>query len=129
MWCCSIYRPDALKLSGLGDEEFFWTRRYGFIISLKKLGKLIVNLDLKSIHNIVSSAKVSGWLSRSYYEAKGFLTLIKKTGNYLDKIIGYSYFLLRIPYFLILLFLKKRDRDRVYGYCLGCYDFFFKKNK
>ena len=23
MGCCSIYRPDALKLSGLGDEEFF----------------------------------------------------------------------------------------------------------
>ena len=128
--CCSIYRPDALKLSGLGDEEFFFgPEDMDLSFRLKKLGKLIVILDLKSIHNIVSSSKVSGWLSRSYYEAKGFLTLIKKTGNYLDKIIGYSYFLLRIPYFLILLFLKKRDRDRVYGYCLGCYDFFFKKNK
>ena len=94
---------------------------------LSKFGRLVVNLDLKTFHKIVSSSKISGWLSRSYYEAKGFLILIKKSGNFFDKIIGYPYFLLRIPYFLILLILKKREKDRVFGFCLGCYDFFFKK--
>ena len=65
--CCSIYRSGALKLSGLGDEEFFFgPEDMDLSFRLKKLGKLIVILDLKSIHNIVSSAKVSGWLSRSY---------------------------------------------------------------
>ena len=76
---------------------------------------------------LTQSSKVSGWLSRSYYEAKGFLILIKKEGDFLDKLIGYSYFILRIPYYLILLGLKKREKDRIYGYCLGCYDFFLNK--
>ena len=76
---------------------------------------------------LTQSSKVSGWLSRSYYEAKGFLILIKKKGDLLDKIIGYSYFILRVPYYLILLILKKREKDRVLGYCLGCYDFFLNK--
>ena len=47
--------------------------------------------------------------------------------NLWDKIIGYSYFLLRIPYFFILLIFKKREKDRVLGFSLGCIDFFLKK--
>ena len=128
--CCSVYKSHVLKLTGLGDEDFFFgPEDMDLSLRIKKFGKLVVNLDVKTFHNIVSSSKVSGLLSRSYYEAKGFLLLIKKRGNFFDKLIGYSYFILRIPYFLILLLLKKRDRDKVYGYCLGCYDFFFKKNK
>ena len=106
---------------------FFGPEDMDLSFRLKKFGRLIVNLDLKTFHNIVSSSKVSGWLSRSYYEAKGFLILIKKRGSFLDKLIGYSYFLLRIPYFLILLLLKKREKERVYGFCLGCIDFFLNK--
>ena len=77
------YKSKILKLSGLGDEEFFFgPEDMELSFRLKKYGKLIVNLDLKTFHNIVSSSKVSGWLSRSYYEAKGFLILIKKNGNF-----------------------------------------------
>jgi len=126
--CCSIYKTKALKLSGLGDEEFFFgPEDMDLSFRLKKYGKLIVNLDTKVFHNIVSSSKVSGWFSRSYYEAKGFLILIKKRGSLLDKIIGYSYFILRLPYFYILLIFRKREKDRVFGYSLGCIDFFFNK--
>ena len=126
--CCSVYKSKGLLLAGLGDEDFFFgPEDMELSFRLSKFGKLVVNLDLKTFHKIVSSSKVSGWLSRSYYEAKGFLILIKKSGDFLDKIIGYPYFLLRIPYFLILLILKKREKDRVIGFCLGCYDFFFKK--
>ena len=126
--CCSIYKSKILKLSGLGDEEFFFgPEDMDLSFRLKKYGKLIVNLDLKTFHKIVSSSKVSGWLSRSYYEAKGFLILIKKNGNFFDKLIGYPFFLLRIPYFFILLILGKREKDRVLGFSLGCIDFFFKK--
>ena len=126
--CCSVYKSKGLLLAGLGDEDFFFgPEDMELSFRLSKFGRLVVNLDLKTFHKIVSSSKVSGWLSRSYYEAKGFLILIKKSGDFLDKIIGYPYFLLRIPYFLILLILKKREKDRVIGFCLGCYDFFFKK--
>ena len=126
--CCSVYKSKGLLLAGLGDEDFFFgPEDMELSFRLSKFGRLVVNLDLKTFHKIVSSSKISGWLSRSYYEAKGFLILIKKSGDFLDKIIGYPYFLLRIPYFLILLILKKREKDRVIGFCLGCYDFFFKK--
>ena len=126
--CCSVYKSKGLLLAGLGDEDFFFgPEDMELSFRLNKFGRLIVNLNLKTFHKIVSSSMVSGWLSRSYYEAKGFLILIKKSGDFLDKIIGYPYFLLRIPYFLILLILKKREKDRVFGFCLGCYDFFFKK--
>jgi GT2 family glycosyltransferase len=126
--CCSVYKSKGLLLTGLGDEDFFFgPEDMELSFRLSKFGRLVVNLDLKTFHKIVSSSKISGWLSRSYYEAKGFLILIKKSGNFFDKIIGYPYFLLRIPYFLILLILKKREKDRVFGFCLGCYDFFFKK--
>ena len=126
--CCSVYKSHVLKLTGLGDEDFFFgPEDMDLSLRIKKFGKLVVNLDVKTFHNIVSSSKVSGWLSRSYYEAKGFLLLIKKRGDFLDKLIGYSYFILRIPYFLVLLLLKKREKERVYGFCLGCLDFFLNK--
>ena len=126
--CCSFYRPEILKKTGLGDEDFFFgPEDTELSFRLKKFGKIIANLDLVTFHKVTSSSNISGWLSRSYYETKGFLLLIKKTGNLWDKLIGYSYFLLRIPYFFILLIFKKREKDRVIGFALGCFDFFFKK--
>ena len=126
--CCSFYRPEILKKTGLGDEDFFFGPEDAELsFRLKKFGKIIANLDLVTFHKVTSSSNISGWLSRSYYETKGFLLLIKKTGNLWDKLIGYSYFLLRIPYFFILLIFKKREKDRVIGFALGCFDFFFKK--
>ena len=120
--------PEILKKTGLGDEDFFFgPEDTELSFRLKKFGKIIANLDLVTFHKVTSSSNISGWLSRSYYETKGFLLLIKKTGNLWDKLIGYSYFILRIPYFLILLIFKKREKDRVIGFSLGCFDFFFKK--
>lgn len=125
--CCSMYKSNSLKLSGLGDEDFFFGPEcVDLSLRLRKFGKLVANLNAKTFHTLTQSSKVSGWLSRSYYEAKGFLILIKKRGDFFDKVIGYSYFLMRIPYYLFLLFLGKREKDRVFGYCLGCYDFFKK---
>ena len=126
--CCSIYKASALKLSGLGDEAFFFgPEDFDLSFRLKKFGKLVVNLNIKTFHLLTQSSKVSGWLSRSYYECKGFLILIKKHGNFFDKLIGYLYFILRIPYFIILLILNKREKSKVYGYCLGCIDFFLNR--
>ena len=126
--CCSFYRPEILKKTGLGDEDFFFgPEDTELSFRLKKFGKIVANLDLVTFHKVTSSSNISGWLSRSYYETKGFLLLIKKTGNLWDKLIGYSYFLLRIPYFFILLIFKKREKDRVIGFSLGCFDFFLKK--
>ena len=126
--CCSFYRPEILKKTGLGDEDFFFgPEDIELSFRLKKFGKIAANLDLVTFHKVTSSSNISGWLSRSYYETKGFLLLIKKTGHLWDKIIGYSYFILRIPYFFILLIFKKREKDRVLGFSLGCIDFFFKK--
>ena len=126
--CCSFYRTGVFKLSGLGDEDFFLgPEDTELSFRLKKFGKLIVNLDLFTFHKIATSSKISGWFIRSYNETVGFLLLIKKIGSLSDKLIGYPYFLLRIPYFLILLILRKKEKDRVFGFCLGCYDFFLNK--
>ena len=124
--CCSFYRSNILKKTGIGDEDFFFGPEDTELSHrIKKYGKIAVNLDLKTYHKVTSSSKVSGWLSRSYYETKGFLLLIQKTGNWLDKFIGYTYFILRIPYFFILMIFKLREKDRVIGFYLGCMDFFF----
>ncbi len=126
--CCSFYRPKILKLSGYGDEEFFLgPEDTELSYRLKKYGRLMVNLDLYTLHKISTSSEISGWFKRSYNETMGFLLLIKKIGTFWDKLIGYSYFILRIPFFLILLIFKKREKDRVLGFCLGCIHFFKKK--
>ena len=126
--CCSFYKTDIFKISGLEDEDFeFGPEDIELSFRLKKTGKLVVNLDATTFHKIATSINVSGWYYRSYNETKGFLMLIKKTGSLSDKIIGYTYHVLRIPYFIILLILKLRNKDKVTGFCKGCFDFFFKK--
>ena len=126
--CCSFYKTDIFKISGLEDEDFeFGPEDIELSFRLKKTGKLVVNLDATTFHKIATSISVSGWYYRSYNETKGFLMLIKKTGSLSDKIIGYTYHVLRIPYFIILLILKLRNKDKVTGFCKGCFDFFFKK--
>jgi len=126
--CCSFYKTDIFKTSGLEDEDFeFGPEDIELSFRLKKLGKLIVNLDAVTFHKIATSINVSGWYYRSYNETKGFLLLIKKIGTSSDKIIGYAYHILRMPYFFILLVLKKRDKDKVMGFCKGCIDFFLNK--
>ena len=127
--CCSFYRPKLLELSGFGDEEFFFgPEDIELSYRLKKFGKLMANLNTYTLHKIASSGEISGWSKRSYNETIGFLLLIKKTGNVLDKIIGYSYFIIRLPFFIILMSLNIRKKENILGFCLGCYDFFLKKS-
>ena len=119
-----MYRTSSLKISGLEDEEFeFGPEDAELSYRLNKIGKLVVNLDAITFHKIARSIEVSGWYYRTYNETRGFLLLIKKTGTLSDKIFGYLYHLLRIPYFLLLI-LKKRSKERVFGFTKGCYDFF-----
>ena len=126
--CCSFYKTDIFKISGLEDEDFeFGPEDIELSFRLKKIGKLVVNLDATTFHKIATSINVSGWYYRSYNETKGFLMLIKKTGSLSDKIIGYTYHVLRIPYFIILLILKLRSKDKVTGFCKSCFDFFLSK--
>ena len=126
--CCSFYKTDIFKISGLEDEDFeFGPEDIELSFRLKKIGKLVVNLDATTFHKIATSINVSGWYYRSYNETKGFLMLIKKTGSLSDKIIGYTYHVLRIPYFIILLILKLRNKDKVTGFYKGCFDFFLNK--
>jgi len=126
--CCSFYRKSALKLSGLGDEDFFLgPEDIELSYRLKKVGKLLVNLDTYTLHKIARSSEISGIFKRSYTDTVGFLLLIKKIGSLMDKFIGYIYFIIRIPIFLILRLIKNRDKDMVSGYIKGCKDFFLKK--
>ena len=126
--CCSFYKTTIFKISGLEDEEFiFGPDDAELSFRLKKVGRLIVNLDAVTFHKIARSINVSGWYFRSYNETKGFLKLIQKTGTMSDKIIGYMYHILRIPYFFILLIFKIREKDKVLGFYRGCLDFFLKK--
>ena len=69
---------------------------------------------------------MSGIRPRAYFEAIGWLLLIKKIGNLSDKFIGYSYFFLRIPYYLMLSVFKKNNKERYYGFCEGTLEFFKK---
>jgi len=126
--CCSFYRANVLKLSGYGDEEFFLgPEDTELSFRLKKFGKLTVNLDIYTFHKIATSSNISGWYRRSYNETIGFLLLIKKIGSFYDKLIGYSYFILRIPFFFILMIFRKREKNKVLGFSLGCFDFFLTK--
>ena len=126
--CCSMYRGNILKLTGFGDEEFFFgPEDIELSFRLKKFGKLVVNLDIYTLHKVAISSRISGWYKRSYNETVGFLLLIKKIGSFFDKIIGYPYFILRIPFFFILMLINKREKNKVFGFTLGCFDFFFRK--
>tara|TARA_S200000501_G_C20774956_1_gene722248 strand:- start:48 stop:1055 length:1008 start_codon:yes stop_codon:yes gene_type:complete len=126
--CCSFYRIEKLKLCGLGDEEFFLgPEDIELSYRLKNFGNLVSNLDCYTFHKVARSGAVSGKFRRSYTDAMGFLLLIKKIGTFSDKLFGYFYFILRIPFFFILLIFKKREKERVLGYFFGCKDFFLKK--
>ena len=103
-----MYRTSSLKISGLEDEEFeFGPEDAELSYRLNKIGKLVVNLDAITFHKIARSIEVSGWYYRTYNETRGFLLLIKKTGTLSDKIFGYLYHLLRIPYFFVISFKKE----------------------
>jgi GT2 family glycosyltransferase len=122
--CCSVYRSSSLLKSGLGDEDFFYgPEDIELSYRLKKFGLLKSNLNSLAFHKIARSSVISGLQVRKYNEIKGFLTLIKKIGSRSDKIVGYTYFFLRIFYYLLLI-KKKNGKETFKGYTRACYDFF-----
>jgi GT2 family glycosyltransferase len=122
--CCSLYRSSSLLKSGLGDEDFFYgPEDIELSYRLKKFGLLKSNLNSIAFHKIARSSVVSGLKIRKYNEIKGFLILIKKIGSRSDKIVGYTYFFLRIFYYLLLI-RKKNGKEIFKGYTKACYDFF-----
>jgi GT2 family glycosyltransferase len=122
--CCSLYRSSSLLKSGLGDEDFFYgPEDIELSYRLKKFGLLKSNLNSIAFHKIARSSAISGLQVRKYNEIKGFLTLIKKIGSRSDKIVGYTYFFLRIFYYLLLI-KKKNGKETFKGYTRACYDFF-----
>jgi GT2 family glycosyltransferase len=122
--CCSLYRSSALLKSGLGDEDFFYgPEDIELSYRLRKFGLLKSDLNNKAFHKIARSSVISGLEVRKYNEIKGFLTLIKKIGTVSDKIFGYTFFFLRIFYYLLLI-RKKNGKEIFKGYSKACYDFF-----
>ena len=122
--CCSIYKTNVLKKSGLGDEDFFYgPEDIELSYRLKKYGRLICDQKIKTFHKIGRSSVVANRLDRTFQSTYGFLILIKKIGTFSDKLIGYSYFILRgFLYFLI-----ENDRNKKKGYIKALIKFFIKK--
>ena len=55
--CCSIYKANVLKKSGLGDEDFFYgPEDIELSYRLKKYGKLVCNQKIKTFHKIAKSS-------------------------------------------------------------------------
>ena len=119
--CCSVYKSQILKKSGLGDEDFFYgPEDIELSYRLKKHGKLICNRKIKTFHKIARSSAIADQLDRTFQSTYGFLTLIKKIGTTSDKIFGYSFFLLRGVYYFF--FLKNNKIKK--GYIKALSSFF-----
>ena len=125
---CVMFRSTILKTIGFPDEDFFFGPEDIEISQrIRKYGKLLaVNLDYYVYHKVSQSIYVSGIKSRVYFETLGWLFLIKKLGNFIDKFLGYSFFLFRSVLHILRIFYKQ-DKDRHIGFVLGVKDFFLKK--
>ncbi len=126
--CCVMLKTNILKKTGVLDEDFFFgPEDIEHAFRLKKYGKMIVNLNYHVYHKVSQSIHISGVESRIYFETLGWLTLIKKVCTLKDKIIGYTFFILRFFYHLFRL-LYKKDKRAHKGFVIGIKDFFFKIN-
>ena len=124
---CSFYKTIYLKKYGTGDEDFFFgPEDIELSWRLKKHGNLVVNQDALAYHKIARSSAVSGIRIRTLNECFGFLMLIKKIGTLSDKIVGYTFSILKSFYLIIRSHNKKRQLITL-GYLQGLYYFFFFK--
>ncbi len=124
--CCSIYKANILKKSGLGDEDFFYgPEDIELSHRLKKYGRLVCDQKIKTFHKIARSAHIAEKFERTFESTYGFLILIKKIGTFSDKLFGYAFFILRgFLYFLI----EKND-EKKNGYKKALIRFFLKDAK
>ena len=106
--CASIMRSKFLKKTGLSDPDFFYGEEdIELSYRIKKNGgELAVDLDQKIFHS-VSHTVGSNWAKNIYYNYKYRLVLIKKIGTILDKIFGYSTFVIKLLIMTIFSFRKK----------------------
>jgi hypothetical protein len=110
-----------------GDEDFFFgPEDIELSWRLKKHGNLLVNQDAIAYHKIARSSAVSGTRIRTLNECFGFLMLIKKIGTLSDKLVGYTFFILKSFYLIIRSYNKERQLITL-GYLQGIYYFFFLK--
>ena len=122
----SAYKASSLKASGLGDEEIFYgPEDIELSTRLKKSGQLIVNNNAVAYHKIARSESIAGLKKRTYQSTYGFLILIKRIGSISDKVIGYSYFIVRLVIYKLLF----KSSDYTSGYFRALKDFFITKNK
>ena len=124
--CCSIYKVNVLKKSGLGDEDFFYgPEDIELSHRLKKYGRLVCDQKIKTFHKIARSAHIAKKFERTFESTYGFLILIKKIGTFSDKLFGYAFFIVRgFLYFLI----EKNDEKKT-GYKKALIRFFLKDAK
>lgn len=125
--CASIMRSSRLKKVGLSDPEFFYgpedvelSRRL-----FKNSGSLIVDRDVKIYHSVTQSF-INYSKRKTYYEYKYRLLLIKKIGNFYDKVFGYSISIIKFFLYCILFFIKKHNFKIIPVY-FAILHFFFNK--
>jgi len=124
---CSFYKTSGLKKYGTGDEDFFFgPEDIELSWRLKKHGNLLVNQDAIAYHKIARSTAISGTRIRTLNECFGFLMLIKKIGTLSDKLVGYTFSILKSFYLIIRSYNKERQLITL-GYLQGLYYFFFLK--
>ena len=126
--CCVMLKSEIVKKTGVLDEDFFFgPEDIEHAFRLKKYGDMLVNLNYHVYHKVSQSIYISGVESRIYFETLGWLTLIKKVCSFQNRVIGYSFFIIRGFYHLIRLIYKK-DKRAHKGFVTGIKDFFFKNN-
>ena len=83
--CCSIYKTNVLRKSGLGDEDFFYgPEDIELSYRLKKYGRLICDQKIKTFHKIGRSSVVENRLDRTFQSTYCFLILIKLLLNIMN---------------------------------------------
>ncbi len=121
--CCSIYKTNILKKSGLGDEDFFYgPEDIELSYRLKNYGKLVCDQKIKTFHKIGRSSAIADRTDRIFQSTYGFLMLIKKIGTFSDKLIGYTFFILRGFFY----FFVENDKNKKKGYKKALIKFFIK---
>lgn len=122
--CCSLYKTTAFKKAGLGDEEFFYgPEDIELSFRISKFGTLKVNKDAVATHKIAKSEKLSGIENRTKNSCFGFLLLIKKIGTPMDKLFGYTFFILRYFFYIFL----NKNKIFINAYKQALINFFIKR--
>ena len=78
--------------------------------------------EIKTFHKIGRSSTIANRTDRIFQSTYGFLMLIKKIGTFSDKLIGYTFFILRGFFYLFV----ENDKNKKKGYKKALIKFFIK---